>query len=97
MKAFVWSLAGLGIAAWSAAAWAAFTLAHMAGDWAASTAAYADDGAQEIVVWMARVMAGLGEGVVILIWATMTLLIAGVAWFCTLMLDRTRMSRKQAG
>jgi hypothetical protein len=86
-------LAGVGILSWSACAWVAYSLIDMAGDWAGGATPYSVEPEVEAFAWLAQLAAGLGEAVVIVIWAAGTLAMAGIAAAATYLMERARMSR----
>jgi hypothetical protein len=98
MKIVIWTLTGLVLALWSAPAWLAYTLIHMSGGWLSGNADMLapDPQAVEFLSWLGRLGAGVGETIVIVVWAIGALIMVTVGWLFTKLVDRDRRLKAMA-
>ncbi|MGE0667945.1 MAG: hypothetical protein AB7O49_15420 [Sphingomonadales bacterium] len=92
MKFLIWFLALLILAPWTGGAWLTWALVDFSGNWLSGNADMlaAEPEVVESLSWLARVASGLGETVIIVIWAIGTAIVAGLAWALGRMVDRDR-------
>jgi hypothetical protein len=92
MKVFIWILTAICLMPWTGAAWLAYALIDVSGDWMSGNADLlaGDPQMVEWLSWFGRVTAGFGEAVVIAVWAMGTLVVLAIAWLFTKLVDRDR-------
>jgi hypothetical protein len=86
MKTLIWILFAIGLAVWSFMAWLAHTVIGFGGNIASGNADVfgLPPEAVEFVSWFAQFGAGVGEWLVIVVWA----LGAAIMWFTAYLLTR---------
>ena len=92
MKAFLWIVTSIFIAFWTVSAWIAYAIIDVSGNWASGNADAVTSHPEtvETLSWLARVLSGAGEFLVIAIWAIGTLMLAAVPWLLGKLIDRGR-------
>ena len=92
MKIFIWILTAICLTPWTGAAWLAYALIDVSGDWMSGNADLmaGDPQMVEWLSWLGRATAGFGEAVVIAVWAMGTMIVVTIAWLFTKLVDRDR-------
>lgn len=90
MKTIIWIVAAAVIGLWSLLAWVTHGLVGVAGSLIAANADIvpADPLLVEWASWLAAAGTGVGEWLVVIVWAVVSLLIAGAAFAATRLLPR---------
>ncbi len=92
MKILIWVLTLLVLAPWTGAAWLAHALVDVSGNWMSGNADLLA-GDPELVAtlsWLGRVLAGVGETVIVIVWGLGTAIIVGIALLFSRLVDRDR-------
>lgn len=94
MKIFIWVLAIVLLVPWTGGAWLAYALVDVSGDWMSGNADMVASEPQvvETVSWLGRLVAGVGEAVIIAVWALGTLSVVAIAWLLSWLVGRNRRS-----
>lgn len=94
MKIFIWVVALILLVPWSGGAWLAYALVDVSGDWMSGNADMlaAEPQVVETVSWLGRMLAGVGETVIIVVWALGVLSVSAVAWVFCRLVDSNRKS-----
>jgi hypothetical protein len=92
LKAFLWIVTSIFIAFWTISAWVAYAVIDVSGNWASGNADAVTSHPEtvETLSWLARVLSGTGEFIVIAVWALGTLMMAAVPWLLGKLIDRAR-------
>jgi hypothetical protein len=92
MKILIWVIALIVLTPWTAGAWVAYMLVDVSGHWMSGNAdmLVAEPEVVETLSWLARLMAGVGETVIIAVWAIGAASVSLVAWMCGRLVDRQR-------
>lgn len=95
MKTLVWLVTGAVIALWSLLAWIAHGLVSVAGNLVASNADLipADPLLIEWASWLASAGTGIGEWLVVAVWALVSAVLAAFGFIATRLLPRLNASR----
>lgn len=90
MKTLVWILTGTALALWSLVAWITHGLVGIAGDLVASNADIlpADPLLVEWASWLATMGTGVGEWLVVALWALVSLVLLGLGFVAAKLVPR---------
>lgn len=92
MKIFIWIVALLMLAPWTGAVWLSWTLVDVSGDWMSANADLlaAEPQVVETLSWLGRTLAGVGEAMIIVVWALGVLSVWLIAWMACKLVDYHR-------
>lgn len=92
MKIFIWIMAFVVLVPWSGAVWLSYALVDVSGNWMSANADMlaAEPQAVETLSWLGRTLAGVGESVILGVWALGALSVAGIAWMLCKLVDYYR-------
>lgn len=97
MKVFIWIVALIVLAPWSGAVWLSYALVDVSGDWMSANADLlaAEPQVVETLSWFGRTVAGVGEAVIIAVWALGVLSVSAMAWGLCKLVDYHRRTTLQ--
>lgn len=92
MKIFIWIMALLVLAPWSGAVWLSWALVDVSGDWMSANAdlLVAEPQMVESLSWLGRTLAGVGEAMILAVWALGVLTVWLIAWMLCKLVDYHR-------